>query len=121
MKFSSERAFQFWSYSVSHAQLLLRSPAGGTYTTNVDLAFVGVERVATVMGFDGLEVTEVESAVLEGGVRRFRLVSGGNVVGEIDAADVRVTENGLDRSETDLPNFTVHSVTDRGSRGTGSS
>jgi hypothetical protein len=110
MNFTSDRVFHVWSYSVSHAQLLLRSPAGGAHTKNVDVAFFGVDRMAIATGFDRLEIEEVFIDGRADGMRRFRLRGGDESVGEIDAADIRISENELDRSETDLPNFTVRSV-----------
>ena len=110
MKFTSDRAFQLWAYSVSHAQLLIRSPIDAQHSQNLDVAFFGVHRMNLISGFVGVEIDEVDAVGARRPMRRFVLRSGGRQVGEIDAADIRISENGLDRNETDLPHFIVRSV-----------
>lgn len=39
------RKFQFWQYSVSHGELLIRSPKDAAHPRNADIVFVGVEYV----------------------------------------------------------------------------
>lgn len=110
MTFTNDRTFQVWAYSVSHAQLLLRSPSDAAHSKNIDIAFVGVDRMDLVTGCTGIEVEEVAATGARHRLRRFKLSSNGTHVGTIDAVDVRVSENTLDHSETDLPYFTVRSV-----------
>ena len=50
------RTFQLWEYQVTHGSLLIRSPATGEETTNVDLVFTGVEYVAVPGFMDGLSL-----------------------------------------------------------------
>ncbi len=60
----SDRTFKIWEYQVSHGQLLIRSPkapatnAAPERTTNIDLAFVGVEYMALPRVFRGLELSD---------------------------------------------------------------
>src|SRR4051794_11561024 len=61
--FKSDRPFQLWDYTVSHRQLLLRSPiaprtsTSPRFTTNVDLVFWGVESLSIPTWFEGLQVS----------------------------------------------------------------
>lgn len=59
-----ERRFQLWEYRVSHGSLLIRSPKGPDTSTNVDLAFSGVEYVACPRLMRGLELAQTGSADL---------------------------------------------------------
>lgn len=65
----STRRFQVWEYSVSHAQLLLRSVRDGDHPTRVDVLFKNVGYMALPSAFmvDVIEeLTGDELAMLEG-------------------------------------------------------
>lgn len=55
------RQFQVWEYRVSHASLLIRSPASDNLTRSVDLIFVAVEYMALPNRFETLAVRELPS------------------------------------------------------------
>lgn len=59
------RKFQVWEYTVSHSQLLLRSPKEGGYRTRIDVLFKNVDffRLGTTAVLDRIE--EVEGAEVE--------------------------------------------------------
>jgi hypothetical protein len=40
------RRFKLWEYRVSHGSLLVRSPAGPEFDTNIDIISVGVEYIS---------------------------------------------------------------------------
>jgi hypothetical protein len=48
------RSFQFWEYTVSHGQLLVRSPRVNGFTHNIDVCFYGVEYAALPRFLDGI-------------------------------------------------------------------
>jgi hypothetical protein len=63
---SFSRKFQVWSYSVSHAQLLIRSTKNSQYPTQVDVLFKNVNGVLLPTFFDGLTITEAACSEFEG-------------------------------------------------------
>lgn len=63
---SFSRKFQVWSYSVSHAQLLIRSTKDEQHPTQVDVLFKNVSGVLLPTLFDGLTVTEATCPEFEG-------------------------------------------------------
>lgn len=63
---SFSRKFQVWSYSVSHAQLLIRSPKDGQNSTQVDVLFKNVSGVLLPTLFDGLTITEATCSEFDG-------------------------------------------------------
>jgi hypothetical protein len=56
--FHSIRRYQLWQYSVSHGQLLLRSPKDATHGTRVDVLFSGVRSLNLPTLIDGLSIEE---------------------------------------------------------------
>lgn len=59
--YRSERRFQLWEFFVSHSQLLIRSPKGGSEERNVDIVFRGAEYISLPSHFEvhgGIEVRE---------------------------------------------------------------
>jgi hypothetical protein len=54
---SFNRRFQLWSYSVSHAQLLLRSTKDDQHQTQVDVLFKNVRLMCLPVTMDGLTIT----------------------------------------------------------------
>jgi hypothetical protein len=52
------RKFQFWQYSVSHGELLVRSPKDAAHPRNADIMFAGVEYVDLPRFLADLEVDE---------------------------------------------------------------
>lgn len=114
MIYSSERWFQIWDYTVSHQQLLLRSPVTIDLPRNVDLIFLGVEYLSIPSSLRGLEFDQAlpeESAEVMRGLRAGSEVSGVyTLVSEgrrfyIVAAAFRVYENDLDLFESSLEYF----------------
>ncbi|MBM6402650.1 hypothetical protein JQN72_00115 [Phycicoccus sp. CSK15P-2] len=75
--FESKRHFQLWLYSVSHAQLLLRSTKGRNADSRVDVLFKGVAALNLPTSFDGLRVREATPGHFD--------VSGANWQGSIEA------------------------------------
>lgn len=52
------RKFQVWGYTVSHAQLLLRSVQESGTPRRVDVLFKGVEYVSLTTSFDASQIEE---------------------------------------------------------------
>lgn len=52
------RKFQLWEYHVSHGSLLIRSPAGPEFETNVDIICVGVEYLAAPRHMGEISISE---------------------------------------------------------------
>ena len=57
---SYHRRFQWWSYTASHGQLLLRSPPAVVGQTQVDVLFKNVSSVSLPTTLDDLEVVLAE-------------------------------------------------------------
>ena len=55
-RFESDRTFQLWHYTVSHSQLLLRSPPGSSHSTRIDILFKCVDRMDVPTSMDGLRI-----------------------------------------------------------------
>ncbi len=115
MIYSSEREFQVWDYTVSHQQILIRSPSTPEVRGNVDLIFLGVEYLGIPSSFHGLgldvaspeESAEVKRSLSGGweGSGVYTLVSEGRRYSLVAAA-FRVYENDLDIFESTLEYFT---------------
>ena len=92
-----EGRFQWWSYTVSHGQLLLRSPPSQTRTTQVDVLFKNVSSLSLPTTLDDLEVIDGENSKLStivgpvGGKDLF-IVRARNVEGYVVAGAVFHTE-----------------------------
>jgi hypothetical protein len=56
MQFSSDRSFRLWDYSVSHKQMLLRSPKSPEVAMNVDIVLWGVEYLDLATSLQGLTI-----------------------------------------------------------------
>lgn len=57
--FTSDREFSFWDYSITHRQLLIRSPRfKGKFNCNLDVVFMGVTAVHSASSFFGLTILE---------------------------------------------------------------
>jgi hypothetical protein len=84
----ADRTFQLWAFTVSHGQLLLRSPKGDGGATRVDVLFKPVRRMNLPVRMDGLRVEALEDG-------RFRL-SGSGWEGEVLAGSVAAAEDELD-------------------------
>lgn len=54
--FESDRRFQVWLYSVSHAQLLLRSVKTAAFASRIDILFKAVELMDIPTAFNGLQI-----------------------------------------------------------------
>jgi len=59
------RVFQLWEYQVSHGSLLIRSPKGPTFQTNIDIICAGVEYLAAPRFLRGLEIQEANALELQ--------------------------------------------------------
>lgn len=57
MEFRSDRYFQLWDYSVSHKQMLLRSPKSPDVAMNFDIVLWGVEYIDLATSLQGLSIT----------------------------------------------------------------
>ena len=68
LPFKSERVFQLWRYSVSHGQLLIRSPKGpdsrvGFNEKNIDICFEDIIYLEAPRFFHGIEVSYLEKGI----------------------------------------------------------
>ena len=84
MSISFKRPFQLWAYTVSHSQLLLRSPKDADYATRVDVLFKPVVLMKVPSRFAELMIVEADAQAV--GVsptlaadRRVWLLSGAGV------------------------------------------
>jgi hypothetical protein len=59
--FTDRGTFQWWSYTVSHGQLLLRSPKSADRPTQIDILFKNVSAVELRTVMEGLEVIETDA------------------------------------------------------------
>ena len=96
--FRYDGRFQWWSYTVSHGQLLLRSTSSSKRSTQVDVLFKDVVAVELPTSFDNIEVLEAETtdepsrvALPSGGRKRF-LIRGRDVNGYVIAGAVHHVE-----------------------------
>ncbi len=64
--FRSDRTFQVWSYSVSHGQLLLRSPKDQVHQTRIDLLFSQTSSINLPMVVRGIDIKHVRVGVTRG-------------------------------------------------------
>lgn len=62
--FNYDGRFQWWSYTVSHGQLLLRCPPSPKRATQVDVLFKNVSSVSLPTTVDDLEVIDGEGTAL---------------------------------------------------------
>ena len=115
------RKFLIWEYTVSHSQLLLRSPREGGYPTRIDVVFKNVDflSVGTTAVLDRIE--EVERAEIErlggqaamialtGGQRGYRL-SGPSTDGLVLSGAFAIHEDELESHEpSSLPVWPMRS------------
>ncbi len=108
--FQSTRFFKLWDYSVSHQQLLIRSPMTPDIATNIDIVLWGVKyfEIATILKGIDIARTQDQSRISEkakrfivDGYEGFVINSGvSNFV--IVAAGFRVLENVLDIFESTI-------------------
>jgi hypothetical protein len=63
--FQYDGRFQWWSYTVSHGQLLLRCPPSPTRATQVDVLFKNVSAVSLSTTLDDLEFVDGEGSGLQ--------------------------------------------------------
>ncbi len=60
-----DRNFQLWDYSVSHSQLVIRSPGDEDTTPNVDFHFRGVMLLGVPTQLRGLKLTDPTDGEVE--------------------------------------------------------
>jgi hypothetical protein len=72
---------EWWLYTVSHHQVLLRRPKGEDYSTRVDVLFKNVAQVELVPFFDDLRIDEDTSR--DFGSRRMFRLTGRNASGYV--------------------------------------
>jgi len=105
MIFESQRQFQLWDYTVSHRQLLLRSPRTPEITTNLDIVFWEVRYVDVGTLLEGIAMRAASSEQLarvppldghdHDPIKGYTIVSGrGEFV--VVCSGVRILENTLD-------------------------
>lgn len=108
--FQSNRIFKLWDYSVSHQQLLIRSPKTPDIPTNIDLLFWGVKHltietmlrgVEVVLTDDTSDVPDSASRFVNDGYKVFRIQSGGSCF-IVVALGFRALENQLDIFESTI-------------------
>jgi len=97
--------FQVWSYSVSHGQLLLRSPKSRERATQVDILFKNVASMQLPAMFDDIEIRKVRAdelpsapqlGALESMGREIYRITGRNVDGYVVAGAVVADERNLE-------------------------
>jgi hypothetical protein len=112
MKFQSDRRFQIWDYNVSHARLLIRSPASSNIPTNIDIIFFGVRYVGIPAYLQGLKIELAsEKDIDHSSIPReehdqstgFRMETAGRSF-FLQAYACRVLENHLDLFDSSLEN-----------------
>lgn len=92
--------FQWWSYTVSHGQLLLRSPKSAERLTQVDVLFKDVAIVHLPTWIDRLEVLEGDSPqTLDLQGRKYFVVRGRSSDGYVVAGAVFHDEGDHDYQE----------------------
>ena len=108
--FKSTRLFKLWDYSVSHQQLLIRSPMTPDISTNIDLLFWGVKYLTTETILRGVEIVRADDSgnlpepaieLLKDGYKVFRIQSGESSM-IIVSSGFRVVENQLDIFESTI-------------------
>ncbi len=106
MNYQSDRNFALWDYTVSHAQLLLRSPASSDDPDNIDVVLVGVETLEIPTRMHGLTITGPEPLERRPGdpISIFRLTSEGNEF-RVTAVACRVYKNRLGLMDSSLEYF----------------
>lgn len=101
----SERTFKLWEYSVSHQQLLLRSPKNDKYSTNIDVVFMGVSYCEIETNISGLvlrngtvDESKDMSLLLKKNIEMLDLfvLESGNKKYHIVAAAMKTDENRMD-------------------------
>ncbi len=97
LEFEITRTFRVWAYSVSHRQLLLRSPSEEGGGTRVDVLFKGVDELHIQTVASGLSIQEAAlDSELDSGQKhspkKFVLKSAG-WIGFIVAGSVAVHED----------------------------
>lgn len=110
----SKRTFKLWEYSVSHNQMLLRSPKNEDHLTNLDIVFVGVTYcdvetlIRGIVLRDGtmeeLEAISIRTGEEVDASDLFVLESPNNI-NFIVAAAVKVLENTMDIFDSPLERF----------------
>lgn len=115
MLYSTERHFRLWDYTVSHDQLLLRSPGTPESPKNLDVIFLGVDYLSIPTMLTGLKLGRAsvkDSAKVIGRLKEapdccevYAVVTGGHRY-YIVAVAFRVYENDLDLFESSLEYFT---------------
>ena len=98
--------FQLWGYTVSHGQLLLRSPKSDERPTQIDVLFKNVGFIQLPIALDGLEIhlskpTRLGAArgILVGPSRQLYELIGRNAVGYVTAGTCVWNEGGHDYGE----------------------
>ena len=90
--FKYDGRFQWWLYTVSHGQLLLRSTSSSRRPTQVDVLFKDVLAVELPTSIDDIEVLEAEMTEepsrLRSSSRKRFLIRGSNVNGYVIAGAV---------------------------------
>ena len=97
--FGYDGRFQWWSYNVSHGQLLLRSTKSPKRDTQIDVLFKDVVLVHMATSIDDMEVLEAEEEDRPKGVelvagRKVFVVRGKDFSGFVVAAVVFHSEGG---------------------------
>jgi hypothetical protein len=100
--YQSDRVFKLWDYTDGHAQLLFRSPPTDDEPFNIDLVFLGVERLDIPTKLDGVSMSEPEN--LDRYHDLHRLTSGGKEY-SIVAVAFRIFKNQHELMESSLEYF----------------
>lgn len=95
---------EWWLYTVSHGQLLLRRPKNPTHPRRVDILFKDVAEAHIFAYFDNLRVLEILPEdegfdIAPAGKRKIFRLAGDNAVGRIVAGAVICMEDDLEYDE----------------------
>ena len=106
-----DRVFQFWDFSVSHNQLVVRSPGADAGDANVDFHFRGVKLIDAPTRFKGLEIDSPTIKEVEDARRRVpsridndwvRILASEGLRYVVVASHMKVSENRLPLMTTEL-------------------
>ena len=103
--FSSERRFRLCDYSISHSQLLIRSPKSDNYENNIDLIFQGVFYLSIIDTLYGIKVCKSDDEVdveLYNDSRNLFSIDSSTSRFYIGASSVLICSNVLELQETSL-------------------
>lgn len=105
-RFQSDRFFEFWNYTVSHGQLLLRANKTNALPTRVEILFKGVLVMSLTARLRGIAIDVVQDSEVLHSLGSFDIegrsiyrVTTADFAGYVAAASFFVHEDDLDFDE----------------------